>query len=227
VPIVPSAILFDLGVGDPKIRPDAGCGYEAAKAASNGPVAEGNVGAGSGATVGKILGMDRAMKGGLGTSSITLPGGLIVAALVVVNAFGDIVDPATGRVVAGVRTADGKGLADARGLLRSGATARAAVGESSTVGVIVTNARLTKTQAAKVAQMAHDGLARTISPIHTMYDGDTLFALATGSLGAEADPSTVGALAAEAVAEAVLRGVRSATGLPALPAARDLQAPAR
>ena len=227
VPIVPSAILFDLGVGDPKIRPDAGCGYEAAKAASNGPVAEGNVGAGSGATVGKILGMDRAMKGGLGTSSITLPGGLIVAALVVVNAFGDIVDPATGRVVAGVRTADGKGLADARGLLRSGATARAAVGESSTVGVIVTNARLTKTQAAKVAQMAHDGLARTISPIHTMYDGDTLFALATGSLGAEADPSTVGALAAEAVAEAVLRGVRQATGLPALPAARDLQAPAR
>ena len=153
---------------------------------------------------------------------LSLPNGLTVAALVVVNAYGDIVDPATGRVVAGVRTADGKGLADARLLLRSGATQQAPVGENSTIGVVATNAKLTKTQATKIAQMAHDGLARAISPIHTQYDGDTLFALATGSLAAEADVSTVGALAADAVALAVLRGVRQAIGLPGLPAVRDL-----
>ena len=227
VPIVPSAVLFDLGVGDPKIRPDASCGFAAAAAAATGPVAEGNVGAGAGATVGKLLGMARAMKGGVGSASITLPGGLTVAALIVVNAFGDIVDPATGRVVAGVRTEDGKGLADARVLLRSGVAQKTPVGENSTIGVVVTNARLTKAQATKIAQMAHDGLARAISPIHTMYDGDTIFALATGTLAAEADPSTVGALAADVVAEAVLRGVRAATGLPGLPAARDLPQPPR
>jgi L-aminopeptidase/D-esterase-like protein len=227
VPIVPSAILFDLGVGDPKIRPDASCGFAAASAASAGPVAEGNVGAGAGATVGKLLGMARAMKGGVGSASLTLPGGLTVAALIVVNAFGDVVDPVTGRVVAGVRTEDGKGLADARALLRTGAAQKAPVGENSTIGVVVTNARLTKTQATKIAQMAHDGLARTISPIHTMYDGDTIFALATGTMAADADPSTVGALAAEAVAEAVLRGVRAAAGLPGLPSARDLSQPVR
>ena len=227
VPIVPAAVLFDLGVGDPKIRPDASCGLAAAAGASTGPVAEGNVGAGAGATVGKLLGMPRAMKGGVGSASITLPGGLTVAALIVVNAFGDIVDPATGRVVAGVRTEDGKGLADARVLLRSGAAQKAPLGENSTIGVVVTNARLTKAQATKIAQMAHDGLARAISPIHTMYDGDTIFALATGTLAAETDPSTVGALAADVVAEAVLRGVRAATGLPGLPAARDLPQPPR
>jgi L-aminopeptidase/D-esterase-like protein len=227
VPIVPSAVIFDLGVGDPKIRPDASCGSAAAAAATNGPVAEGNVGAGAGATVGKLLGMARAMKGGVGSASITLPGGLTVAALVVVNAFGDIVDPATGRVVAGVRTEDGRGLADARVLLRSGAAQKAPIGENSTVGVVVTNARLTKAQATKIAQMAHDGLARAIAPIHTMYDGDTIFALATGTFSADADLTTMGALAADAVAEAVLRGVRAATGLPGLPAARDLPQPPR
>jgi L-aminopeptidase/D-esterase-like protein len=177
--------------------------------------------------VGKLLGMARAMKGGIGTASITLPGGLTVAAIVAVNAFGDIVDPATGRVIAGVRTEDGKGLADARLVLRLGVTLKAPVGENSTIGVVVTNARLSKAQATKIAQMAHDGLARTINPIHSMYDGDTIFALATGALVAEADLTTVGALAAEAVAEAVLRGVRAATGLTGLPAARDLQPPSR
>ena len=190
-------------------------------------MAEGNVGAGAGATVGKLLGMGRAMKGGVGTASITLPGGLTVAALVVVNAFGDIVDPATGRLVAGVRTADGKGLADARVLLRSGTAQRAPVGENTTIGVVATNARLTKTQATKIAQMAHDGLARSISPIHTMYDGDTIFALATGTLAGDADITAIGALAAEVMAEAVLRAVRAATGLPGLPAARDLPQPPR
>jgi len=227
VPIVPAAILFDLGVGDPKVRPGADCGYAAASAASAGPVEEGTVGAGAGATVGKMLGMERAMKGGIGTAAITLPDGLTVAALVAVNAYGDVIDPATGRVAAGVRTEDGRGLADARVLLRTGAAQKRPIGESSTIGVVATNAKLTKTQATKVAQMAHDGLARSITPVHSLADGDTLFALATGTLAGEADVSRVGALAAEAVADAVLRAVRAAKGLPGLPAVRDLQAPPR
>jgi len=227
VPIVPAAILFDLGVGDPKVRPGADCGYAAALSASAGPVEEGNVGAGAGATIGKMMGMERAMKGGVGTAAITLPDGLTVAVLVAVNAYGDAIDPASGRVVAGVRTEDGRGLADARVLLRTGAAQKKPIGESSTIGVVATNAKLTKTQATKVAQMAHDGLARSITPVHSLADGDTLFALATGTLAGEADVSRVGALAAEAVADAVLRAVRAARGLPGLPAARDLQAPPR
>jgi L-aminopeptidase/D-esterase-like protein len=227
VPIVPAAILFDLGVGDPKVRPDADCGYAAASSASGGPVEEGNVGAGAGATIGKLMGMERAMKGGIGSAAITLPDGVVVAALVAVNAYGDVVDPARGRVVAGVRTAAGDGLADARVLLRAGAALKKPVGENSTIGVVATNARLTKTQAAKVAQMAHDGLARAITPVHSLADGDTLFALSTGTLAGEADVSRIGALAAEAVADAVLRAVRAAKGLAGLPAARDLQAPPR
>jgi len=227
VPIVPAAILFDLGVGDPKVRPGAECGYAAAAAASGGPVEEGNIGAGAGATVGKMLGMERAMKGGLGTMALALPDGLVVSALVAVNAYGDVIDPATGRLVAGVRTADGKGLADARVLLRTGTPQKRPIGENSTIGVVATNAKLTKTQATKVAQMAHDGLARSITPVHSLSDGDTLFALATGTLDGEANVSRVGALAAEAVADAVLRAVRAAKGLPGLPAARDLRPPAR
>jgi L-aminopeptidase/D-esterase-like protein len=223
VPIVPAAILFDLGVGDPKVRPGADCGYAAASSASAGPVEEGNVGAGAGATIGKTMGMERAMKGGIGTASITMPDGLTVAALVALNAYGDVVDPGTGRVVAGVRTGDGRGFADARVLLRSGAAQKKPIGENSTIGVVATNAALTKTQATKVAQMAHDGLARSITPVHSLADGDTLFALATGTLAGDADVSRIGALAAEVVADAVLRAARAAKGLPGLPAARDLQ----
>jgi L-aminopeptidase/D-esterase-like protein len=228
VPIVPAAILFDLGVGDkPRVRPDAGCGYAAAVAATDGPVLQGSVGAGAGATVGKIMGAGRAMRGGIGSASLTLPNGLVVAALIAVNAFGDVVDPSTGRVVAGVRTEDGRGLADARVLLRTGATLQPRIGQNTTIGVIATNVRLTKTQATKVAQMAHDGLARSIAPVHTMYDGDVLFAVATGQHTAAADVSLIGALAADAVVEAVLRAVREATGLPGLPAVRDLGATGR
>jgi L-aminopeptidase/D-esterase-like protein len=227
VPIVPAAILFDLGVGDPNVRPRADCGYAAAVSASAGPIEEGNVGAGAGATVGKMMGMERAMKGGIGTAAITLSDGVVVAALVAVNAYGDVIDPATGRVVAGVRTPEGKGLADARVLLRGGSALKKLVAENSTIGVVATNAKLTKTQATKVAQMAHDGLARSISPVHSLVDGDALFALATGTLAGEADASRIGALAAEAVADAVVRAVRAAKGLPGLPAARDLQVPPR
>lgn len=223
VPIVPAAVLFDLGVGDPKYRPTAECGYQAAKAATGGPIAEGNVGAGAGATVGKLAGSNRAMKGGLGTSAITLPNGLIVAALVAVNAVGDVVDPSTGRVVAGVRTEDGKRLADVRTLLRSGALlpGQTAV-RNTTIGVVATNARLTKAQATKLAQMAHDGLARAISPAHTPFDGDTIFTVATGGSSAEVDLLTLGALAADAMAQAVLRGVQTARGIAGYPAMADL-----
>jgi L-aminopeptidase/D-esterase-like protein len=172
--------------------------------------------------VGKLLGPERAMKGGLGSASVTLPDGLVVAALAAVNAFGDVIDPATGRVLAGVRTEDGTGLADARALLRAGATLRPRIGEGTTLGVVATNARLTKTQAAKVAEMAHDGLARVIAPIHTMYDGDIVFALATGRRDGREDVTLIGALAADVMAEAIVRAVREATGLPGLPAVRDL-----
>ena len=163
MPIVPAAILFDLDVGsNPKIRPTADCGYRAAQAATTAPVAEGNVGAGTGATVGKSGASGRAMKGGIGSAAIRMPDGLIVAALVAVNAVGDVIDPATGKVVAGVRTTDGKSLADARTLLTSGALQAAArLGENTTIGVVATNATLTKTQATKVAEMAHDGFARS------------------------------------------------------------------
>jgi L-aminopeptidase/D-esterase-like protein len=226
VPIVPAAVLFDLTVGGrPDVRPTAESGYRAAQAASSGPVAQGSVGAGAGASVGKLLGAERAMRGGLGSASIALPGGLVVAALVAVNAVGDVVDPATGQVIAGVRTPDGRALADVRGLLRSGAVGGTPrVGENTTIGVVATNAALSKSQARKVAQMAHSGFARTIAPSHTPVDGDTLFALATGTLPGEPVLGTVGALAAEAMADAIVRAVRSATGLPGLPAARDLDA---
>jgi len=223
VPIVPGAILYDLNIGDkPQIWPTADCGYRASQSASDGPVAEGNVGAGAGATIGKSGGGGGPMKGGMGTASITLADGLVVAALVAVNAVGDVVDPATGKVVAGVRSADGKGLADSRKILRGGRTVDAQPGQNTTIGVVATNARLTKVQAAKVAQMAHDGLARAIYPAHTMGDGDTIFALATGAI-AGADVSRVGALGAEMIAEAVVRAAREATGIPGYPAARDLR----
>jgi L-aminopeptidase/D-esterase-like protein len=225
VPIVPAASLIDLNVGtNPKIRPTADCGYRAAQAASTAPVVEGNVGAGTGATVGKSEGSSRAMKGGIGSAAIRMPDGLIVAALVAVNAAGDIIDPATGKVVAGVRTIDGKSLADARTLLTSGALRQPArLGENTTLGVVATNATLTKTQATKIAEMAHDGFARAIYPSHTMGDGDMIFALATAAQPGPADVSRVGALAAQVVADAVVRAARQATGIPGYPAARDLK----
>lgn len=222
VPIVPAAILFDLGVGDPAIRPGADCGYRAARAAAAGPVAEGNVGAGAGATVGKLGGAGRAMKGGVGSAAVTVPGGLVVAALAAVNAVGDVVDPATGRPIAGVRTPDGTRLADARALLRAGAGAGGRRGENTTLGIVATNAGLSQAEATAVAQMAHDGFARAIVPSHTPSDGDAIFALATGRHDEPVRAGTVGALAAEVMAEAVLRAVRAATGIPGYPAARDI-----
>jgi len=224
VPIVPAAILFDLGVGgNPKIRPTADCGYKAAAAASTSAVQEGSVGAGAGATVGKLGGMGRAMKSGLGTASITLPSGLVVAALVAVNAVGDIIDPATGKVVAGVRNPDDT-FADARAILRSGVNAaRQRAGENTTIGLVATKAKITKPQAARMALMADDGYARAISPAHTNGDGDTVFSLATGRWDGTADISVIGALAAEAMADAIVRAATQATGAAGIPAARDLK----
>jgi L-aminopeptidase/D-esterase-like protein len=223
VPIVPAAILFDLGVGDGKIRPDAACGYRAAETATTGPVVEGDVGAGAGATIGKLMGRARAMKAGIGSASLTLDDGLTVAAIVAVNAVGDVIDPATGQVIAGVRSEDGRSLADARKLIRTGKVhGRVGAGSNTTLGVVATNARLTKAQATLVAQMAQDGFARALSPVHTTDDGDTIFALATGERPGDADLLTIGALAADVMAEAIVRAARQSSGLPGFPAARDL-----
>jgi L-aminopeptidase/D-esterase-like protein len=223
VPIVVQAILFDLGVGgDPSVRPGATCGYEAAARAEGGRVPEGSVGAGAGATVGKLRGMARAMRGGVGTAAVTLGSGLTVAALVAVNAIGDVIDPATGRVLAGVRTQDGTGLADARTLLRADAVQPNPL-ENTTIGVVATNALLTKAEVTKVAQMAQDGYARAIYPAHGAWDGDVVFALATGSFAGDADLTLIGALAADVMAEAIVRAVRSASGIDGIPAAADLE----
>ena len=227
VPIVVGAILYDLGLeGDERIRPGPECGYAAAEAASTDPPEEGSVGAGAGATVGKTGGSRRSMKGGFGTASITLENGLIVAAAVAVNAVGDIIDPATGQVVAGVRTEDGMGLADARRLMRSsggpGEEPQIDVGANTTIGLVATNATLTKAQATKVAQMAQDGLARTIYPAHTMGDGDTVFSLATGELDGPPNVTVIGALAAEALADAIVRAATQAQSLGGVPSAREL-----
>ena len=219
VPIVPGAIIFDLRVAG-GVRPGADCTYRAATAAAVGPVAEGSVGAGAGATVGKMRGMAWAMKGGTGTSSVILENGLVVGALAVVNAVGDVVDPRTGDVIAGARTEDG-GFADARRIVR-GEAPPPREGENTTIVVVATNALLTKAQATKVARMAHDGLARAIVPSHTPSDGDTVFSLATGALADGFNVGQVGALAAEVVAEAIVRAVRTARGLPSIPAVREL-----
>ena len=233
VPIVPGAVLYDLDFGgDPKIRPDADCGYRAASAASNAAVREGNIGAGAGATVGKMGGVVEhpgypggrrsPMKGGLGSAAIVLPNGLVVGALVAVNAVGDVIDPWSGQVVAGARNPDGT-LADLRKLIAAGALApQARPAANTTVGLVATNARLTKEQASRVALMADDGLARAISPSHTLGDGDTVFALATGRWDGEINLSLIGALAAEVMSESIVRAVAKAESLGGLPSAREL-----
>ncbi|MDB5850590.1 MAG: peptidase [Rhodoferax sp.] len=215
VPIVPAAVLFDLPVGDPRVRPDAEAGYRACQAASRNPPDEGSVGAGAGALVGKLYGIARAMKGGIGTASLCVDG-ITVGALVACNAVGDVVDPATGAVVAGARTTDGNGLQDTRRAVLAGLAPRSPLaGTNTTIGVVATDAVLTKAQAHRLAQVAHDGLARSINPVHTMSDGDTLFALGTGAAGRSADMAVLSVLVAEVTALAVLRGIRAARGVAA------------
>jgi L-aminopeptidase/D-esterase-like protein len=223
VPIVPAAVLFDLRVGsDPAVRPTAECGYRAAASASTAPVQEGSIGAGAGATVGKLRGLERAMKGGLGSAAVTLPDGLVVAAIVAVNAVGDIVDPESGRIVAGARNADDT-FADVRALLRSGAALTPGrPGENTTIGLVATNARLTKALATRMAMMADDGYARAIYPAHTLGDGDTIFSLATGRWSGDADVTRIGALAADVMARAIVNAVTQATGAAGIPSAREI-----
>ena len=224
IPIVPAAVLYDLNVGNPTIRPTAECGYEAAITANTQDIPEGNVGAGAGATVGKLGGRNRAMKGGIGTALIELPNGLKVAALMAVNAVGDIIDPDTGSIIAGTRTPDGNGLADARTILRETGSSEQAPptgGQNTTIGVVVTNATLTPAQLSVVARMAHSGLARAVRPAHTPADGDTIFALATGTRTDDPNLLRIGGLAADATAEAIIRAVRAATSIPGYPASRD------
>jgi L-aminopeptidase/D-esterase-like protein len=224
VPIVPAAILMDLGVGNFKIRPNADSGYKACVAASTGPVAEGNVGAGAGATIGKMFGPKFAMKSGLGTASIRIGDtGIVVGALVAVNAVGDVIHPETGKVVAGARSEDGKGFRDSMTAILNGHHVIVQNGANTTIGVVATNAPFNKTQMTKIAQMAHDGYARSINPVHTMGDGDTIFSMSTGTANVKADVTAIGAIAATVMARAVVRAAMQATSLIelGLPAYRD------
>ncbi|MCX7224564.1 MAG: P1 family peptidase [Burkholderiales bacterium] len=226
VPIVPAAVLFDLPVGDARIRPDAQAGYLACQAASRQPPAQGNVGAGAGALVGKLFGLARAMRGGIGSASVTLDG-VTVGALVACNALGDVIDPDTGQVIAGARTADGKALLNIRRAILAGDMPQPLLaGTNTTIGVIATDAILTKAQAHRLAQVAHDGLARSINPVHTLSDGDALFTLGTGQAGKTAGMMVLGTLAAEVTARAVVRAVRAARSASSgglhWPAASDL-----
>ena len=212
VPIVPAAVLFDLPVGDASIRPDAASGYAACATASRDAPAEGNVGAGAGALVGKLFGIARAMRGGVGSASITVDG-ITVGALVVCNALGDVVDPSTGDVIAGARTADGKRLLNIReAIIRGESPTPLLAGTNTTIGVVATDAILTKAQAHRLAQVSHDGLARAINPVHTLSDGDTMFALGTGASGKTAGMMVLSTLAAEVTARAIVRAVRAAKG---------------
>ena len=224
VPIVPAAVLFDLHVGDARIRPDAAAGYAACQAAGD-EIAQGNAGAGAGATVGKLFGMPYAMKGGIGTASVTVDG-VTVGALIAVNALGDVVDPAAGTPIAGARTEDGQQLRGSVAAALAGDKPLALLaGANTTIGVVATDAPLTKAQCQRLAGAGHDGLARAIRPVHTMSDGDTLFALSTGMAGA-LDFNVLCTMAGEAVARACVNAVRAAQGVTtdtlALPSASDL-----
>jgi L-aminopeptidase/D-esterase-like protein len=229
LPLVPAAVLFDLLVGDARIRPDAQAGYQACATASTRRPAEGNVGAGAGACVGKLFGMDRAMKGGVGTASITIDG-VTVGALIACNAVGDVLDPDTGRILAGARTTPGgKKLLDSRAAMLRGLLPKPLLaGTNTTIGVIATDAILSKAQAQRLALMGHDGLARAINPVHTQLDGDTLFTLATGKAGKSLSLLLLGTMAAEVTARATVRAVLAAQRLRHgglnLPGAADLQA---
>src|SRR3712207_3902948 len=216
IPLVSAAVLFDLVVGSPEARPDPVMGYEAARSAKSGDFAQGGVGAGTGATVGKVLGMERAMKGGVGSASVEV-GGLVVGALAAVNAFGEVRDPESGEILAGPRQDDGT-LGDSVRLLPEAAS-RMRWAENTTLGVVATNADLSKNGANKVAQMAHDGFARVVHPVHTTVDGDVVFAASVGEVEAATD--VVGAWGARVMQEAILRAVRTAQSVPGIPSASE------
>ena len=216
VPIVPSAILFDLAVAKPRSWPNREMGIKACESASDATVAEGNVGAGTGATIGKIFGMKNAMKGGVGSASLTLGNGAMVSAFVVVNALGDVIDPANGTIVAGARKSpDSAEFANSAAAMRHGVGGGFSRGGNTTLAVIATNVKLNKVQISKVAALASIGVIRTISPVNTMSDGDITFALSCGNEAGSVD--AVGVAASEALAIAVLRAVRAAESIPGIP----------
>ncbi len=227
IPIVPAAVLFDLYLGDTRIRPDAQAGYAACAAASRSKAAQGNVGAGAGAVIGKIFGAERAMKGGIGSASLSV-NGITMGALIACNALGDVVDPFTQKIIAGARTPDGRSFLDSRRALLAGEPPKRLVpGTNTTIGIIATDAVLTKAQATRLATVGHDGYARSINPAHTMLDGDALFALGTGASGRSGDMMVLATMAAEVVAIAVARAARAARAVTEgglhLPAAGDMQ----
>jgi L-aminopeptidase/D-esterase-like protein len=224
VPIVPTAVIFDLAIGDARVRPDAAMAYQACQQASTGAVEQGSVGVGIGATVGKLFELERACKGGVGTASRQGKGGVVVGALVVVNALGDVVDEKTGDIIVGLRDEQGDGLVSTAELIRQGVS-KERFGKSyagnTTLGVVATNVALNREDTIKIAQMAHNGLARVISPINTTFDGDIVFALSVGRQ--DGDVNHVGALAEAAIMEAVKQGVMKADGFGIIPAYRDLK----
>jgi L-aminopeptidase/D-esterase-like protein len=220
VPIVPGAVLFDLAVGDSKVRPDKEMGYEAAQSASSEKFKTGNAGAGCGATVGKLAGPDYCMKGGLGSASVRLENGIVIGAIVAVNAVGDVRNPATGKIMAGPYDRKRSTMLDSMVLLEKNYHAVIPAGTNTTIGVVAINASLTKSEANKVAQMAQDGYARTIYPVHTMNDGDTIFATATGGIHIPVD--VAGALAAKVMEMAILNAIQSAEAIAGIPAYQDI-----
>ncbi|UJF18581.1 P1 family peptidase [Vibrio sp. SS-MA-C1-2] len=219
VPIVTGAVLFDLTIGDPKSRPDATMGYQATKSANRTEFKEGSFGAGTGATVGKIAGGKRSTKSGIGSYVIEFDSGLVIGAIVAVNAWGDVTKD--GQVYAGTRSEDGKSFVSGKDLIVDGLASKGFAGRNTTIGVIVTNAKLTKTQALKIAQMGHDGYARAINPVHSMYDGDTLFAAGTGEIEVT-DINSIGVVGAEVVQQAIYRAVESAESLGGLPTRNEI-----
>jgi L-aminopeptidase/D-esterase-like protein len=226
VPIVPAAILFDLGIGDPHVRPGPEAGYAACLAASDTELPEGSVGAGTGATIGKGLGSEHATKAGIGSAAVRLPSedgqDFVVAALMAVNAAGEVVDPETGRIVGGVRDPQGEGFLRAEEVQRQRRQPAPAYPANTVIGLVATNARLSKDQTNRLAQMAGVGIGRAVRPAHTMGDGDVLFALATGTVPFSGNLSLLGAAGAQAVSQAILRAVTEAQGLAGVPAVRDL-----
>ncbi len=225
VPIVPAAVLFDLNLGRSDVRPDAEAGYSACEAAVDGAIDEGSVGAGTGATVAKALGPERALKGGIGTAAERTSGGVTVGALVAVNSFGEVIEPNSGKVLAGPRGDSPGSLADTLEVLRARPPLSPfAQTANSTIGVVATDAALSKEEAYRLAVIAQTGLARAIRPVHTPVDGDTIFALATGANPEPTDVLQLGALAARAVERAIARAVLAATGLAGVPSASEWSA---
>lgn len=222
VPSVPTAVIFDLGIGNGRIRPDARMGYEACLNAGSPGVEEGSIGAGTGATVGKLLGLDHATKGGIGTSGYKFENGVIVAVLVVVNAFGDVLSQKNGEIIAGVRsTPHGNEFAGTVNLLKQGITFREDKSQNTTLAVVATNARFSKSELGRIANIAQTGLARVISPVHTIADGDVVIAVSCGEI--EGDANLIGVIAAELTANAILRALHHSKGMGGIPSTEDLR----